>query len=456
MKPELFKGEKDTLPFSNIDYNSLTQQEPLAYRMAPTSLDEYIGQEDLMNKQGPLRKMLESRQMFSLILFGPPGAGKTSFARLVATHMQAKFFTLNALTAGVADIKEVVKEAKNPILSEGKRSILFIDEIHRFNKLQQDALLPYVEEGSIYFIGATTENPYFSVNKALLSRCRVFQLKSLKAEDIKKILLQAWCSQRGLAQKERKIEKEALAFLARKCNGDARYALNILEQAFYFQTPSSTENLTLESISQVMQSRLNHFDKNGEQHYDTISALIKSMRGSDPQASIYYLARALKGGEDPVFLARRLVIAASEEVGLANPQALLICTAVQQAVEKIGMPEARILLSQAVLTVALSPKSNSAYLAIHEALSWLEKDEYREIPYALRNAPHQGMKDLGYSVDYQYPHDFPNDYVKQTYLPKGLEKQVFYQAKDNMLERKMQDYWRTIQKEEGSKRKGQI
>ena len=376
-----------------------------------------------------LYRTIKADRLSSIILFGPPGCGKTSLARVISETTKYKFYKINAVTAGVADIKKVIEETKNFMLNPTGKSILFIDEIHRFNKLQQDALLPYVENGTIILIGATTENPYFEVNKALISRSMVIKLEPLTEENIYQILKNAMERKDGLGEYNIKIEEDTLRKLANISNGDVRTALNGLEVAT-LTTSMSEEgfiHLTDEVIKNSVQNRKAIFDKNGESHYDNISAFIKSMRGSDPDAAVFYLARALNGGEDPMFLARRIVICASEDVGMANPNALVVANSAMQAVHMIGMPEARILLSEAAIYVATSKKSNASYMAINKALNDVKNKETGEVPMHIRNAPVSGMEKLGYGKGYLYPHDFPGNYVEQQYLPDKMVGTKYYE-----------------------------
>ena len=375
-----------------------------------------------------LYRTIKADRLSSIILFGPPGCGKTSLARVISETTKYKFYKINAVTAGVADIKKVIEETKNFMLNPTGKSILFIDEIHRFNKLQQDALLPYVENGTIILIGATTENPYFEVNKALISRSMVVKLDPLTEDNIYDILKNAIKNKDGLGEYNIKIEVATLKKLATISNGDVRTALNGLEVATLTTAMSDDGyiHLTDEDIKNSVQSKKAIFDKNGEQHYDNISAFIKSMRGSDPDAAVFYLARALNGGEDPMFLARRIVICASEDVGMANPNALVVANSAMQAVHIIGMPEARILLSEAAIYVATSKKSNASYMAINKALEDVKTKDTGEVPMHIRNAPIEKMKELGYHEGYLYPHDFPGHYVEQQYLPDKMVGTKYY------------------------------
>ena len=407
----------------------MNSNEPLAYRMRPKKLEEYVGQEHVLAKDKILYRTIKADRLSSIILFGPPGCGKTSLARVISETTKYKFYKLNAVTAGVADIKRVIEETKNFMLNPIGKSILFIDEIHRFNKLQQDALLPYVEDGTVILIGATTENPYFEVNKALISRSMVIKLNPLTEENIYQVLKNALERQDGLGEYNIKIEDTTLRKIAGISNGDVRTALNGLEVATLTTVMSEDGyiHLTDEIIKNSVQNRKAIFDKNGEAHYDNISAFIKSMRGSDPDATVFYLARALNGGEDPMFLARRIVIAASEDVGMANPNALVVANSAMQAVHMVGMPEARILLSEAAIYVATSKKSNASYMAINKALEDVENKDTGEIPMHIRNAPIEKMRELGYNEGYLYPHDFPGNYVEQQYLPDKMLGTKYYE-----------------------------
>ena len=371
----------------------MNSNEPLAFRIRPRTLEEYVGQEHVLGKDKILYRTIKADRLSSIILFGPPGCGKTSLARVISETTKYKFYKINAVTAGVADIKRVIEETKNYMINPTGKSILFIDEIHRFNKLQQDALLPYVENGTIILIGATTENPYFEVNKALISRSMVIKLEPLTEENIFTILKNAIERKDGLGEYNIKIEDETLRKLAIIANGDVRTALNGLEVAVLTTNMDSDGciHITDEIIKNSVQDRKAIFDKNGDSHYDNISAFIKSMRGSDPDAAVFYLARALNGGEDPMFLARRIAICASEDVGMANPNALVVANSAMQAVHMIGMPEARIILSEAAIYVATSKKSNASYLAINKALEDVKTKDTGEIPMHIRNAPIEPM-----------------------------------------------------------------
>ena len=408
---------------------------PLAYRMMPKTLDEYVGQEHILGKDKILYRTIKADRLSSIILWGPPGCGKTSLARVISNTTKNKFYRINAVTSGVADIKKVVEETQNLLLNPTGKCILFIDEIHRFNKLQQDALLPYVENGTVILIGATTENPYFEVNKALISRSMVCKLEPLSIDDVFKVLKNAIESEDGLKSFNVKVEDSTLRKIAETSSGDVRNALNGLEVAVL--TTKMDENgfitITDEIAKESVQNKKVIFDKNGDSHYDNISAFIKSMRGSDPDAAVFYLARALAGGEDPMFLARRIVICASEDVGMANPNALVVANAAMQGVHMIGMPEARILLAEAAVYVATSKKSNAAYMAVDKALHDVNTKETGEVPMHIRNAPVEDMQNFGYHNGYKYPHDYPGHYVEQQYLPDEMLGTKYY-IKDDTVE----------------------
>ena len=402
---------------------------PLAYRMCPTTIDEYVGQKHILGKDKMLYRLIKADRLSSIILWGPPGCGKTSLARVIAKSTKDKFARLNAVSAGVADIKAIVEESRNLLLNPTGRTVLFIDEIHRFNKLQQDALLPYVENGTIILIGATTENPYFSVNKALISRSTVFKLEPLTEEDIVEILDNALHNkEKGLGYYDLTIEDGVLEYIAMLSGGDVRVALNALEiAALTTEMDANGEiEITKEIASECIQKKKVQFDKNGDSHYDNISAFIKSMRGGDADAVLFYLARALYAGEDPMFLARRIVICASEDVGMANSNALVVATSAMEAVYQIGMPEARLILAHAATYVARSPKSNAAYLGINKALNDVENMDTGTIPMHIRNAPVEEMQNFGYNVGYKYPHDYPNHEVEQQYLPDKMLGTKYY------------------------------
>jgi len=407
---------------------------PLAYRMRPKTLQEYVGQKHILGKDKILYRTIKADRLSSIILFGPPGCGKTSLAKVISETTKYKFEKLNAVTSGVSDIKKVIDDAKNLFLNPTGRCILFIDEIHRFNKLQQDALLPAVEDGTIILIGATTENPYFSVNKALISRSMVFKLEPLTEEDILDVLKMSLQRKDGLGEYNVKIDEHTLKVIASISGGDVRTALNGLEVAVLTTEMDKDGyiNITDQIAADSMQKKKAMFDKSGDSHYDNISAFIKSMRGSDLDASIFYLARALNAGEDPMFLARRIVISAAEDVGMANPNALVVANAAMQAVHQVGMPEARIILAEAAVYVATSKKSNASYLAINKAMEDVATKDTGEVPMHIRNAPVEEMKDLGYSNGYKYPHDYPGHVVEQQYLPDKMLGTKYYIKDENI------------------------
>lgn len=407
--------------------------EPLAYRMKPTKLEEFVGQEEIVGRDKLLYRLIKADKLTSAIFWGPPGCGKTSLAKIIASTTKYQFVTLNATNAGVSDIKNVVESAQNIFTNPTGKVILFIDEIHRFNKLQQDALLPHVEKGIVILIGATTENPYFSVNKALLSRSTIFKFQELKAEEILKILKNCIKDEKnGLGSYRLTIEEGTLEYLASNANGDVRAVLNALELAVLTTDMEKDGSIliTKEVIANCMQQKRVIYDKADDSHYDIISAFIKSMRGSDPDATLHYLARMLEGGEDPMFIARRIVIQASEDVGLANSNALNVAVSAMNAVHQIGMPEARIILAQAALTVALSPKSNTSYLGINAAIEDVRNIDIGVVPMHIRNATISGMQDFGYGEGYRYSHDYPNGKVEQQYLPDALIGKKYFRPKE--------------------------
>ncbi len=410
---------------------------PLAERLRPSSLEDYIGQEQLVGKEGIIRKMIESGRINSFILWGPPGVGKTTLAKIVAATTELPFYTLSAVTSGVKEVREVLEKAKKDhqsIFSNG-RPILFIDEIHRFNKSQQDSLLGAVEQGIITLIGATTENPSFEVIRPLLSRAQVYTLKSLDEAGMEQLLLRALKNDKILSRRDIRIDEKGALF--RYAGGDARKLLNILDLLEQSTPRGETVVINDKNVTGSLQENPAAYDRNGELHYDIISAFIKSIRGSDPQAAVYWLARMVAGGEDPKFIARRLVILAAEDIGLANPNALLLANATFDALAKIGWPEGRIILSECAIYLANSPKSNSAYAAIANALSEVERSGNLSVPLHLRNAPTKLMKDLGYHEGYKYAHDYTGNYVEQQYLPDEIKHAVFWRPGDNPQETKM-------------------
>ena len=408
---------------------------PLAERLRPQTIDEYIGQRHLVGPNGVFRKFLETGNVPSFILWGPPGVGKTTLAKLVANHLQRPFYTLSAVTSGVKDVREVIESARKQSLFQQSTAFLFIDEIHRFNKSQQDSLLGAVEQGIVTLIGATTENPSFEVISPLLSRCQVFILRSMEEEDLSTLLNRAITVDEELRRRNVKVEQTEALFTF--SGGDARKLLNILD--IIAGATDGDITITDQYVTDCLQQNIALYDKNGEQHYDVISAFIKSVRGSDPNAAIYYLARMLAGGEEPRFIARRLVILASEDIGLANPNALLLANACFDTVHKIGMPEARITLAETTIYLATSPKSNSAYMAINEALDFVSRDTTnRPVPLHLRNAPTKLMSEAGYGKDYKYAHDYHGGFVEQEFMPESLSGKSFYHPnKQNASEAKM-------------------
>ena len=419
---------------------------PLPERMRPQDLDGYFGQKHLIGKGGIIRNMIENGNLSSFILWGPPGVGKTTLSRIVAKSLNREFFTLSAVSAGVKDVRDVIDRARsNSLFSSGQSPILFIDEIHRFNKSQQDALLGAVEDGTIVLIGATTENPSFEVITPLLSRCQVFVLKSLEKNDLQSLLERALTTDEVLSHM--KIEVRETDALFRYSAGDARKLLNILEIVVGANAGNQPIIIDNKTVTACLQENTAIYDKGGEMHYDVISAFIKSVRGSDPNAAIYYLARMLDGGEDPLFIARRLCILAAEDVGLANPNALLLANSTFQIVHTIGMPEARIPLAECTIYLASSAKSNSAYMAINEALAVAKETQMAAVPLYLRNAPTKLMEELGYADGYKYAHDYPHHYVEQQYLPEEIKDSVFYEPGDMGYERQIKEHFKLIKGE---------
>jgi putative ATPase len=427
------------------------KNQPLAYRMCPRNIDEFVGQEHILSPGKLLYRMIKADRISSVIFYGPPGTGKTSLAAIIAKTTQSQFEKLNAVTAGVNDIRKVVEETHNQFMNKSGRTVLFIDEIHRFNKAQQDALLPHVENGSIVLIGATTENPFFEVNKALISRSSVFMLKPLTMENITRIIINTLADkERGLGSYNIDVDDKVIEYLATISGGDARIALNGLDLAVITSNPGKDGKIVIDmgTIEDCTQKRSVAFDKSADEHYDNISAFIKSMRGSDPDATVFYLARALYAGEDVAFLARRIIICASEDVGMANPTALTVAVAAAQAVKMIGMPEARIILSQAAVMVATSPKSNKSYMAINNAMSDIENKRTGSVPMHLRNPVTKGMKDLGYGDGYKYAHDFPGSYVEQQFLPDEMLGTIYYDPTSNGYEARIKDWLERIRQGE--------
>ncbi len=442
----LFDLEEAKEKNKSIDISS---NEPLAQRLKPSNLDDFVGQDHILAKDKLLYRSIKGDRITSLIFYGPPGVGKTSLAKIIAKTTKCNYVELNAVTSGIKDIKNVIDEATREISMSGKRTILFIDEIHRFNKTQQDSLLPHVEKGIVTLVGATTENPFFEVNKALLSRSMIFKLELLSKENIVSLLNRALKDKKlGYGSISIKLYKEAEEFICDNAGGDGRRALNALELAVL--TTNKREDgiihITQDVVEECMQRKQISYDKSGDYHYDIISAFIKSIRGSDPDASVHYLARMLSGGEDPEFIARRLVISASEDIGNADPYALLIANAALNAVKFIGMPEARILLAQAVIYLAVAPKSNAAYNAINLALEDIEKEEIGRVPLHLRGSNYSGSNVLNEGSRYKYPHDYENHYVRQQYMPKELLKKKYYTPTLMGYEKRIKDRLDTLKK----------
>ena len=427
--------------FEYAKSKTLDQESPLASRLRPRTLDEVVGQQHIVGKDKLLYRAIKADKLTSVIFYGPPGTGKTTLAKVIANTTSASFTQINATVAGKKDMEAVVKQAQDDLGMYGKKTILFIDEIHRFNKGQQDYLLPFVEDGTIILIGATTENPYFEVNGALLSRSIIFELNALEIPEIKELILRAVNDpERGMGSYGAVIEKDALEFLADMAGGDARSALNAVELGI-LTTPRDSDgkiHLTLEVASECIQKRVVRYDKNGDNHYDIISAFIKSMRGSDPDAAVYYLAKMLYAGEDVKFIARRIMILASEDIGNADPQALCVATAAAQAVERVGMPESQIILSQAVTYVASAPKSNSAVNAIFAANDAVRNNK-TTVPTHLQDAHYKGAQKLGHGIGYKYAHDYPNHYVDQQYLPDEIKDARFYEPGDLGYEKQIKE-----------------
>jgi putative ATPase len=434
------------------EMNDAQQMKPLAARLRPRTLDEVIGQEHILGPGKLLRRAIEADQLSSLIFYGPPGTGKTTLAKVIAGKTRSHFAELNAVTAGVSDIRRIVDEARERLLLNRQRTTLFIDEIHRFNKAQQDALLPYVEDGTIILIGATTENPFFEVNPALLSRSRIFPLHPLTEEQLRQVLQRALTDQElGLGELQVTIDPEAEEHLIRYADGDARRLLNALELAATTTPPGPDGRIviTLDVAVESIQRRAVRYDKSGDNHYDTISAFIKSIRGSDPDAALYWLARMLDAGEDPRFIARRLVIAASEDIGNADPQAVTVAVSCFQALELVGMPEGRIPLAQATTYLASAPKSNAAYCGINEALAAIQRDGHKPVPLHLRDRAYKGAAKLGHGEGYLYPHDYPGGHVPQQYLPDGVHY-TFYRPKPIGYEKQIKERLERLGKRDSS------
>lgn len=425
-------------------------ESPLASRLRPTTLEEVVGQQHIVGKDKLLYRAIKADKLSSIIFYGPPGTGKTTLAKVIANTTSAEFMQINATSAGKKDMEEVIEQAKNNQGMYQKKTILFIDEIHRFNKGQQDYLLPFVEDGTIILIGATTENPYFEVNSALLSRSVIFELKKLSKDDIRTLLVRAVTdNEKGLGAYHAVVDEDALEFLADVSNGDARAALTAIELGV-LTTDRSEDGLihiTIDVASECIQKRVISYDKTGDNHYDTISAFIKSMRGSDPDAAVYYLARMLYAGEDVKFIARRIMILASEDIGNADPMAMVVAAACAQEVERVGMPESQLILAQAVTYMACAPKSNASCEAIFRAMQVVKETKTPPIPTHLQDAHYKSAEKLGHGLGYKYAHDYPNHYVKQQYLPDGLTDNVFYEPTDNGYEKQIKEYFKKIKEE---------
>lgn len=437
--------------FEYMRSTNMEKEAPLAARMRPRTLDEVVGQEHIIGKDKLLYRAIKADKISSIIFYGPPGTGKTTLAKVIANTTSAEFTQINATVAGKKDMEEVVAKAKDLQGMYGKRTILFIDEIHRFNKSQQDYLLPFVEDGTLILIGATTENPYFEVNGALISRSVIFELKPIPPEAIKELIRKAvYDSDRGMGAYDAVIDDAAVDFLAELSGGDARHALNAVELGVMTTERSTSDgkiHITLEVAQECIQKRTLRYDKTGDNHYDTISAFIKSMRGSDPDAAVYYLARMLYAGEEVAFIARRIMICAAEDVGNADPQALVVATNASMAVERIGMPEAQIILAQAAAYVACAPKSNASCEAIFSAMQAVERTGNLPIPTHLQDAHYKGAAKLGHGTGYKYAHDYPNHYVRQQYLPYELDGQEFYKPSGNGYEVKIREHMKKIKSE---------
>ena len=428
----------------------MEKESPLASRMRPTTLDEVVGQKHIIGKDKLLYRAIKADKLGSVIFYGPPGTGKTTLAKVIAHTTSARFEQINATVAGKKDMEEIVKNAKDAIGMYGQKTILFVDEIHRFNKSQQDYLLPFVEDGTITLIGATTENPYFEVNNALLSRSRIFELKPLEKQDIRELVIRAvYDTEKGMGTYGADITDEAADFLADVANGDARAALNAVELGILTTDKSEDGkiHITIDVAAECIQKREVRYDHDGDNHYDMISAFIKSKRGSDPDAAVYYLARMLYAGEDVKFIARRIMICASEDVGNADPNALVVAVSAAQAVERIGMPESQIILSQAAAYVATAPKSNAAYVGIQNAMKAVANMRTMPVPAHLQDKHYKGAEKLGHGLGYKYAHDYPNHYVTQQYLPDGMEGMKFYEPSENGYEKKIREHMEFIKRE---------
>ncbi len=419
---------------------------PLSYRVRPKTLNDFVGQEEIVGPGAPLRNLIETGNLPSLILWGPPGSGKTTLAYIISNHIKANFERLSATESGVKDMREVIQKAKYLLQDKNKRTILFVDEIHRFNKAQQDVLLPWVENGTLILIGATTENPSFEVVSPLLSRVRTYILKPLSPEHIEKIIDRALKIDEELKRIDVEINEEAMEYLVRVSQGDARVALDVLEASVKISA-SEKRKIDRKMVADILQRQV-IYDKSGEEHYNLISAFIKSIRGSDPDAALYWMVRMLEGGEDPLFIARRMVILASEDIGNADPLALQVAVAAKEAVDFVGMPEAGIILSHAVTYLASAPKSNASYMAYNKAKKFLKDHPNEGVPLHLRNAPTELMKEAGYGENYKYPHDYPGHYVSESYFPEGVKKKIFYEPTELGWEKNIKERLRKLREKE--------
>lgn len=440
--------KKDQISIFDVKLNEdLKKDGPLALRMRPDTLEEFVGQEEIISPGKPLYRAIKSDRLSSIILWGPTGCGKTTLARIISNCTKAYFQQLNAVSSGISDLKRIVEDAKSRKAMYEQKTILFIDEIHRYNKSQQDALLPYVEDGTLIFIGATTENPYFEINDALISRSTVYKLRPLEKSDIIKIIKRCLNDkEKGLGIYDIDISDEAIEYLAIISNGDARQALNALEIAVLSTEKNEKGKIVIDKkiISESAQRKFINYDKTGDNHYDIVSAFIKSMRGSDPDAVVHYLARMIYAGEDPMFIARRIIICASEDVGNADPNALSVAVNAAQAVKLVGMPEGRIILAQAAIYVACAPKSNASYIAIDKALKDIEEKDVGEVPYHLRNNVFKDAEKFGYGLNYKYPHDYYGNFVEQQYMPDELSGTVYYSPTENGYEKNIKEHMKLL------------
>lgn len=451
------REEQTLFPQADAGAGGTLPGEPLASRMRPRSLDEFVGQEHILGPGKALRRAIETDRLSSVLFWGPPGCGKSTLAFVIAHTTHCHFENYSAVTSGVAEMRKVIQAAQERRATTGQRTLLFVDELHRFNKAQQDAFLPHVESGTVSLIGATTENPYFSINSPLLSRARVFRFEALSAEQIEELLRRALADkERGLGGLPVEMAPEALAHLADMAGGDGRTALNALEVAVMLASPDEdgVRRVTLALVEEAMQQRAIIYDRDGDSHYDVVSAYIKSMRGSDPDAALYWLARMLAAGEDPRFIARRLVIQAAEDIGNADPMALVVATAAAQAVQLVGMPEGRIPLAEATIYLATAPKSNASYVAISRALADVEEKGPAPVPLHLRDASYRGARAMGHGKGYRYPHDYPGGWVDQEYVPEGTLRRRYYEPTDRGREARIRERLEALEKAKREARRG--